>query len=89
MASQSLNNKKSINRYKRWRKDVQGNLYRLSLHPFLLDDDTRYAYLLNLSAFGDDSDIEHLESICKSNKEPSNIKDAAKRVIEEIKKNNH
>ncbi len=60
-------------------------LYRLSYkYPDLLDDKTRESYMLNLSEFGDKSDLKQLEIICQSEKS-QRVKEAEKQVIDALK----
>ena len=57
-------------------------LYRLSYkYPDTLDERTRESYILNLSVFGDKSDIEPLRAITKSENEYEKIKSAAATVL--------
>ena len=84
IVGQSSTNKNSIKRYKKWRDEVHRNLYRMGLHPFILDEDTRVQYILNLAAFGEKSDIESLETLYKSEKSQK-VKEAEKQVIDALK----
>ena len=86
LVSPSIKNKNLTERYKVWRKRVEGSLYRLSLHRYLLDEGTRISFLLNLSAFGNKTDIEQLERISNSEQESPIIRRTAKIVLEELLK---
>ena len=86
MVSRVTTSKKTKGRNQKWRRDVERNLYRMGLHPFFLDDKTRESFILNLSIFGDKSDIESLERIIKSENESEKIKRVAETVLENLKK---
>lgn len=86
MVSRYNTNKKTKERNQRLRMDIERNLYRLGLHPYYLDDNTRESYILNLSVFGDKSDIDSLRVISKSENESEIIKRAAKTVLGELEK---
>ncbi len=61
-------------------------LYRLSYkYPDSLDEKTRVSYILNLSVFGDKSDIDPLKRISKTENESAVIKNAAETVLEDLK----
>ena len=77
-------NREIDNRFKELKYSVLRTLYRLSLHPRLLNETTRISYILNLATFGDESDIASLETICESG-ESTAIKKTAKTVIDALK----
>lgn len=85
MISRSNTNKKTKERNQRWRREIERNLYRLGLHPYYLDDNVRESFILNLSIFGDKTDIEPLQKIIESENESEKIKKAAKTVLDVLK----
>lgn len=69
-----------------FRNDTLKNLYRFAYkYPKVIKDERmRESYLLNLSTYGDYSDIEHLKKLYNSKKESKTIKNIAHKVMEKL-----
>ena len=75
------------NRIKSYEIKLKLYEYRsIYIYPFLLDEDSKMSYLINLAIWGEACDIIPIEKISKNNKESERIRRTAKEVVKELRR---